>query len=151
MDIENLGIMVDTSKAMADLRAVDKVKQQTDLELTQTRMAARDTWYMAMRVIRESWGMLRGLLMGMGITVSQVTNAIVQSAFRIGQTMITIGTAEAVTPGMEIAAAITLTQAALVIAQAYQAEKSGKTSMEEISSTNLMLGNMSRMVGDYNY
>lgn len=150
-EIENLGILLDTSKAMEDLRAVENKKQEIDAGLKKTQQNTRDTVQMAITAFEVGWDMTRGVLKLAGISISGVTNAIVRSVFAIGKQLYTLATSQAVTPGMQWAAALTFVQAGITIASAIAYENESQQAMRTIEGTNMIISNVNWIIGRLNY
>jgi len=151
VEFENLGILLDTSKAQQDLNDVERKRQQADGLLNQTQAKSKTTWMDAVRIARASWGILSNILEIAGVTLSQTLNANIQAMFLIGQQTARIATAEALTPGMAIAAALTFVQAGLMVASAYEAERKSKELSKELKDAQQMFHAVNRIVGNYAY
>lgn len=151
MDFENLGILLDTAKAQQDLTDVERKRQRTDALLTQTQEKSKTTWMDAVRVARASWGILSNILQIAGVTISQTLNANIRAMFLIGQQTARIAAAEALTPGMAVAAALTFVQAGLMVASAYEAERKSKELSKEMKDAQQMFHAVNMIIGNYCY
>ena len=151
MEFENLGILLDTSKAQQDLNDVERKRQQADGLLNQTQAKSKTTWYDAVRIARASWGILSNILEIAGVTLSQTLNANIQAMFLIGRQTAAIAAAEVLTPGMAVAAALTFVQAGLMVASAYEAERKSKDLSKELKDAQQMFRAVNMIIGNYAY
>jgi len=147
----NVGILLNTQEAKQQLKDVNDQVQRTNQELNQTKQNSRDTMIMAIGVIRNSYGILRGVLKAAGVTVDSITNAVITATLQMGQQFYTLATAQSVTPGMQAAAVITALQAGIIIASAINQEKEAKDISREIEATTLILGNVNSIIGGMNF
>jgi hypothetical protein len=151
----NVGIILDTSKAKAELNEVESQKKVADAGLEQTKQNARDTMQVSFAVVRSSYQLLKGILKAAGVTVDGITNAVIMSTLNVGQQLYTIGTAYttagAVNPMMMAVGIATLVQSGLVINAAINQEQQSKETMRQIEITNDIMGGIVGMIGAIHY
>jgi vacuolar-type H+-ATPase subunit I/STV1 len=147
----NVGILLDTSEAQKQLNEINTAVKQTNGNLDITKQEARDTLNMAMSAIRGTYSILRGVLKSAGISIDAVTNAVIQASMMAGQQLITLATAQSVTPGMQAAAVISFIQAGVIIAMAVQQEKEAKDISREIESAQSIVSGVNSIIGGINW
>lgn len=147
----NVGILLNTTDAKRELDQIGEEVKSTNNSLEKTKENSRDTMLMAINVIRNSYGILRGALKAAGITIDSITNAVITATLQMGQQFYTLATAQSVTPGMQWAAVITAIQAGIIIASAVNQEKESKQISQEIEATNLILNGINSIIGGMNF
>lgn len=155
VDVENLGILLDTSQAMNDLNAVESKRLEVETGLKTTQDNTRMTKAMAFAVAAQSWEMLRGVLKLAGVTISEVTNAVVRSTLNVGNSLYQVAAAYAaagtVNPFMAAAAITTMIQAGVVIGSAIALEGQNQQAMKYISASNSILHGVNGFIGYMNW
>lgn len=153
--IENLGIILNTNQAMNELNAVEAKRQQVEGGLKSTQDNTRMTKAMAFAVAAQSWDMLRGVLKLAGVTISEVTNAVVRSTLNVGNSLYQVAAAYAaagtVSPFMAAAAITTMIQAGIVIGTAIALDGQNQQAMKYISASNSILHGVNGFIGTINW
>jgi hypothetical protein len=147
----DLGILMDVEQSRRDLRSVEDQRQRVNTGLEQTQQKAKTTWNDAMRVARASWAIFDNIMEMAGFGLSAVSKAIVNSVFLIGQQFSRIAAAEAVTPGMQLAAVITAVQAGFMIASAWQSEQKLKEESATLRNAQQIFHGINMIVGNFAY
>lgn len=144
-------LTLDISGAKKQLTEVEIQAAKARKDLAKARQDARDTLMLSITVLRTSYGILRGVLRASGITIDAITNAVIQSTLTFAQQLAVIGTAAAVTPGMQAIAVIAAIQYGIVLGSAINAKIQGQKSAEELETINMIFGNVNGMIGGFNH
>lgn len=151
VDEFTLGVILDTQKAMHDLRMVESERQRVEAGLRQTQENTNKTKINAIEAFQIGWGVTRGILKIAGISISGVTNAIINSVLAVGAELYKLAHIQAVTPGMQISAALTIASAITTIASAVSFENDAQQAMNIIHGTNAIISEVNWIIGRLNY
>lgn len=141
----NLDITLDTSKAEAQLKAVEDERQATEHKVAMTKQAANESFQKTLAGARLSWSLVKNISKAMGLTLDKNFELAVSMAFSTISILTPLLSAAAVTPGMQVQAALGFVElgaaiAAIVTAQDVQA--AGK-----IQGLGSVIGNINTMIG----
>ena len=147
---ETIGdLKIPKEQILQDIAKVDEQRKKLEEKLEETGEKTKDTWMIAVGVAQASWNLMDGILTAAGVTISGVTRAVIQGAFSAVQIFTPIITAAAVTPGMQILAAIGAVQIGLAIAAAVAAEREQKEVQTGLTVASGMISNVVSFAGSF--
>ena len=128
---------------------IDETNQKGAVVLKNVQKNVKLTRQQVVGLAQASWGVITGMLEAAGITISTQFKVLISSAFAAINILTPLLTAQAVTPGMQIQAALGFINLALAVAsigfaQAQEAELAAQlaSGMQALNSVNGMIGMM---------
>lgn len=152
--LQEVGIVplgIDTEKMVKELNTIDEKRAEVDKAVEKTKKKTNETWMLAVGVAQSSWTLFDALISAAGGTVSGVLRATISGMFSAIAIIKPLLAAEAVTPGMQFAAAFGFMQIALAIAAAQKAEQTASNISSKISATKSVLGDVNSFIGSFNF
>jgi hypothetical protein len=154
-ELNNYFLTIDVEKAIDDLEKVEEKRKEVEKD-TKDAIKTVDKEVASMRrhavnAMQGTWHALEGMMRSVGITMPQLLRSVISGTFAAIKLLTPILTAEAVTPGMQIQAAIGFSQVALSIVAAAAAQREAAEQENSFNNINSVLGSINSLIGAWNF
>jgi len=147
-----IDLIINEEKINAQLNSIKEKTEKLDEIIENTNKKSSETWMLAVGVAQSSWSLLESVLSSVGIAIPGMLRATVQGAFAAINIMRPLIAAEAVTPGMQIAAGIGFANILLAIAAASTAQTAaGEIEQQMKNATGNVLADVNSLIGEFNF
>lgn len=142
---------INAEELMKDLDQVDQQREQVEENTKRTisfvDRSTRQVYQSVLRMGRASWQIMDTVLSAMGITVDYTFRAIMSAAFGVAQVLIPIFTAESITPGMQVQAALGFLELGMAMAALGQSQQQQAESQQMYSASLSVINSIQMFVG----
>ncbi len=146
-----LDLKIDEKSIMQQLRSIEEKRKDLDNALDKTKKKSKETWLLAVGVAQASWNLTTTLLEAQGVKVSALMRSAISGVFSTIAILKPILAVEAVTPGMQVAAAFGFAQIALSIVAAAAAEQEAAKIESNFQQGISGIGAMGDFIGSFNF
>ena len=154
-ELNNYLLLIDTSKAHAELEEVeahrDRAEEETQKVIKKVEQESRKAFYKAVTMMQRTWYATESILRTVGVTFPEVMRTVISGVFGALAAVKPLLLAESVTGIMTAQAIFGLSQVALSIAAAISAEREQAEAERTFNDVNSILGTVSSYIGGFSF